>query len=56
MQRAAKTASPLIMVKVSSPRSDIGHLTHPRRPLGKVGLFRPADSGENGVVPDPGGP
>ena len=39
MQRAAKTASPLIMVKVSSPRSDIGHLTHPRRPLGKVGLF-----------------
>jgi hypothetical protein len=28
-QRAAKTANPLIMVNISSSRSDIGHLRYP---------------------------
>jgi hypothetical protein len=51
MQKTAKTASPLTMVYISSSQLDIRDLTHPRRPLGMVGLFRRADGGENGVVP-----
>jgi hypothetical protein len=50
MQRTAKTASPLTMDNISSP-SDIRDLTRPAPPRGRVGLFRGADSGENGVVP-----
>jgi hypothetical protein len=50
MQKAAKAASPPIMVTNSSSRLDTGTSHPPGRPLAIVGFSRRADGGENGVV------